>query len=39
MTDAMFEVPSRQDITSLVIDEAYAQRKLSKTKLRRLKAA
>lgn len=39
MTDAMFEIPSQPDIKTLVIDEAYATRKLSKTKLRRLKAA
>lgn len=39
MTDAMFEIPSQQDLKTLVIDEEYATRKLSKTKLRRLKAA
>lgn len=39
MTDAMFEFPSRKDITEFVVDRAYAEEKLSKSKLSKLKAA
>jgi ATP-dependent Clp protease ATP-binding subunit ClpX len=39
MTDAMFELPSREDKSPLVITRAYAKQKLSKTKLQKLKAA
>ncbi len=39
MTDAMFEVPTREDKSPLVITRNYAMDKLSKTKLQKLKAA
>lgn len=39
MTDAMFDITSLSDTDTLIIDEDYAKEKLSKTKLRRLKAA
>ncbi len=39
MTDAMFEFPSRNDIKEFVVDRQYAEDKLSKSKLNKLKAA
>ncbi|HMQ48879.1 MAG TPA: ATP-dependent Clp protease ATP-binding subunit ClpX [Saprospiraceae bacterium] len=40
MTDAMFELPSRRDIKQLMITRAYAEEKLSRSKLsKQLKAA
>jgi ATP-dependent Clp protease ATP-binding subunit ClpX len=39
MTDAMFELPSRKDVTSFDITREYAEEKLSKSKLNKLKAA
>lgn len=39
MTDAMYELPSTSDITEFVIDLDYAQSKLTKSNLKKLKAA
>ncbi len=39
MTDAMFEVPTQEDKSPLVITRRYAMEKLAKTKLQKLKAA
>lgn len=39
MTDAMFEIPSQEDKDNIVITKEYAEEKLSKTKLNKLKAA
>ncbi len=40
LTDAMFEMPSKRgEVKSLLIDKAYAEGKLSKSKLDKLKAA
>jgi len=39
MTDAMFDIPSQPELKVFIVDEDYATRKLSKTKLSRLKAA
>jgi len=39
MTDAMFDMPSQQNITELVITRDYAYEKLSRSKLSQLKAA
>ena len=39
MTDAMFEVPSDKSISKLVVDKNYAEKKLSRSKLHRLRAA
>ncbi|MBT8221065.1 MAG: ATP-dependent Clp protease ATP-binding subunit ClpX [Bacteroidia bacterium] len=39
MNDAMYEVPSRNDVESLVIDREYIEQKLSKSKLQKLQAA
>lgn len=39
MTDAMFELPSQTGITNFVIDRDYAEEKLSKSKLSKLKVA
>lgn len=39
MTDAMFELPSQKEIKHFVIDGAYANEKLSRSKLAALKAA
>ncbi|MHC5200675.1 ATP-dependent Clp protease ATP-binding subunit ClpX [Myroides sp. LJL119] len=39
LTDAMYELPSKPEITSLVVDCAYAQQKLNKNLLQRLEAA
>lgn len=39
MTDAMFELPSRRDVKSLEISRAYALKKLSRSKLSKLRAA
>jgi ATP-dependent Clp protease ATP-binding subunit ClpX len=39
MTDAMFEMPSQKSAKELHITKAYAEEKLSKSKLKKLKAA
>lgn len=39
MTDAMFEIPSQEDKSKLVIDKNYAQSKFDKSKYKSLKAA
>ncbi len=39
MTDAMFELPSKKNISKFVLNKEYIQSKLSKTKLKKLKAA
>jgi ATP-dependent Clp protease ATP-binding subunit ClpX len=40
MTDAMFELPSRQDVDRFEITKAYAEEKLSRSKIsKQLKAA
>ncbi len=39
MTDAMFELPSRKDVKSFELDLDYAQEKLGKSKLSKLKVA
>ncbi len=39
MTDAMFELPGRSDISKFVVDKDYAVAKLNKSKLTKLKAA
>ncbi len=39
MTDAMFELPGKTDVDKFVVDKAYAEAKLSKSKLTQLKAA
>ena len=39
MTDAMFELPSRKDVKSFIIDREYAESKLSHSKLNKLRAA
>ncbi len=39
LTDAMFELPSRKDITELMVDEDYAAKKLKTSKLNKLRAA
>ncbi len=39
MTDAMFDMPSQQSVTELVITRDYAYEKLSRSKLSQLKAA
>lgn len=39
LTDAMYSVPSKPEITSLTIDKAYAESKLSTSKLKKLLAA
>ncbi len=39
MTDAMFEIPSEKNVEELVITLDYARKKLSRDKLRQLKAA
>lgn len=39
MTDAMFELPSQKDIKELIITKAYAEEKLSRSRLTQLKAA
>lgn len=39
MTDAMFEIPSQDDIKEFVLTEDYAADKLKKSKLKKLKAA
>jgi ATP-dependent Clp protease ATP-binding subunit ClpX len=38
LTDAMFELPSEEDVTKLTVDEAYAKQKLEKISLKALKA-
>ena len=39
MTDAMYDVPSDKSIEHLVIDVAYIEEKLSRSKIQKLKAA
>lgn len=39
ITDAMFELPSQNDIKELIIDKSYAQDKFEKSKFKRLSAA
>jgi ATP-dependent Clp protease ATP-binding subunit ClpX len=39
MTDAMFELPSRKDVKTFVIDRKYAESKLNHSKLNKLRAA
>jgi len=39
ITDAMFELPSQNDIKELVVDRDYAQEKFEKSKFKRLSAA
>ncbi len=39
MTDAMFELPSKKDVTRFEVDERYAKEKLSRSKLSKLRAA
>lgn len=39
MTDAMFELPGKKEVTTFEISAAYAEEKLSRSKLNRLKAA
>lgn len=39
ITDAMFELPSQNDVKELVIDKNYAQEKFEKSKFKRLSAA
>ncbi len=39
MTDAMFELPSKKNVKVFVVDKEYAEAKLSKSKLTKLKAA
>ncbi len=39
LTDAMFEIPSKKEITKLKITEAYAKSKFDKSKLSKLKVA
>lgn len=39
MTDAMFELPSEREVSSFLITKDYAEEKLSKSKLGKLKAA
>ena len=39
MTDAMFELPSEKDIKTFEVDRTYAEEKLSRSKLSKLRAA
>jgi ATP-dependent Clp protease ATP-binding subunit ClpX len=39
MTDAMFELPSEREVSSFLITKDYAEKKLSKSKIGKLKAA
>ncbi len=39
MTDAMFELPSEKDIKTFKVDRTYAEEKLSRSKLSKLRAA
>jgi ATP-dependent Clp protease ATP-binding subunit ClpX len=39
ITDAMFELPSQNDVKELVVDRDYAQEKFEKSKFKRLSAA
>lgn len=39
MTDAMFELPSQKEIKELIVTKAYAEEKLSRSRLTQLKAA
>ncbi len=39
MTDAMFELPSKKNVKEFIVDRDYAETKLSKSKLTKLKAA
>lgn len=38
LTDAMFELPSQEEVTTLTVDESYAKHKLEKISLKALKA-
>jgi len=39
LTDAMYELPSKNDVTDFLVDVDYAESKLSKSKLSKIKAA
>jgi ATP-dependent Clp protease ATP-binding subunit ClpX len=39
MTDAMFELPSQRDIRTFEVTRAYAEEKITRSKLAHLKAA
>jgi len=39
LTDAMFELPSQKDIKEFVVDKVYAEDKLNKSSIKKLKAA
>lgn len=39
LTDAMYELPSKQNVKEFIVDVDYAQAKLSKSKLSKIKAA
>ncbi|HHS95467.1 MAG TPA: ATP-dependent Clp protease ATP-binding subunit ClpX [Phaeodactylibacter sp.] len=39
MTDAMFELPSQKEVNNFVVDRSYAEEKLSRSKLSKLKVA
>ncbi len=39
MTDAMFELPGKKNVTEFIVDRDYAETKLSRSKLTKLKAA
>ena len=39
LTDAMFELPSKTDVSELIVDEDYIAKKLKTSKLNKLKAA
>jgi ATP-dependent Clp protease ATP-binding subunit ClpX len=39
MTDAMFELPSQSELKSFEVTGSYAEEKLSKSKLNKLRAA
>ena len=39
ITDAMFELPSQNEVKELIIDQSYAQEKFEKSKFKRLSAA
>lgn len=39
ITDAMFEIPSAEDVKEMIIDRSYAEEKFEKSKFNKLKAA
>ena len=39
VTDAMYELPSKDSVDNLVITKSYAEKKFSKSKYRKLKVA